>query len=210
MTQPVLTGTHLHRNATHCKDKENELLSFSRRGSIPRHKEQCERVCIATSAVPVLWLQQCFSTFSPCIPSLWDTAHALSLTQHVRGSLEQPCAPSVLLSEFCTSATKVFLEEFQLQCCCRSSGCIYNPSFLWTSLGYILLSPRCFKHFWAKILYTAKERDNIEIFNYFKHHSSIEETIMPFTYTFSSSFNRTFKPKGTCCPPAESCNHTVP
>lgn len=85
------------------------------------------------------------------------------------------------------------------------------PGFRGHSLGDILLSPRCFKHFWAKILYKAsKKSDNIEIFNCPKHHSSIGETIMPFTCTFSSSFNITFKPKGTWCPAVESCNHRVP
>ena len=67
----------------HCKDKENELLCFSRRGSIPRHKEQCERVRIAASAVPVLWLQQCFSTLIPCIPFPQDTVCTLAHSSFV-------------------------------------------------------------------------------------------------------------------------------
>ena len=128
-TQPVLTGTHLHRNAMYCKDKENELLSFSRRGSIPRHKEQCEQACIAASPVPVLWLQQCFSTFIPCVPSLRDTVRKLSLSLslqsywwHMRWlSLAAMCPFCPASWVFHLSPTTVFLEEFQPQCCCRLS-----------------------------------------------------------------------------------------
>lgn len=158
-TQPVLTGTHLHRNAMYCKDKENELLCCSRRGSIPRHKEQCECVCIAASAVPLLWLQQRFSTFISCVPSLRDTVRTSALTLRLKSSwwhlrwlsLAALCP---YLSFLCLSPTEAFLEEFQPRCCCRSSWLYVKPhsAFYRLPLWQLLLSHRgtSFEHRWVK------------------------------------------------------------